>query len=130
MVRGTFYYNQDGQRKAKSMSLHEECRKQGCKYLDACTLNFKAQELKNLSEGKAMSQALWCDDHDGPFSAKDPDQQSVTRTTRDADGNEVQETYTMCGTCSGVWALGVRRQREQARTPLAAPIPHDEGPLQ
>jgi hypothetical protein len=114
--RVTAYYNEGGQRRqAKTMTIHDDCRSLGCRYLEACTIEYKAKETLALSEGKAMSQALWCDDHDGPFSAKDPDQQTVTRTSRDADGNEITEQFTQCGGCAGLWKLSV----EQKRTAIA-----------
>lgn len=83
----------------------DECR-HGCQYLEACLIDTKAKHSLALTEGKAMSQALWCDEHDGPFSSKDNEQRTITSDSQDENGNPIREQFTMCGPCAGRFRVG------------------------
>lgn len=57
-------------------------------------------------EGKKMGYALWCDQHGGPFSPKDPDMQEYSKKKRIGDTSYDDETFTLCGPCAGGFQVG------------------------
>ena len=57
-------------------------------------------------EGKKMGFALWCDQHGGPFSPKDPDMQEYSRRKRIGETTYDDETYTLCGPCANSFQVG------------------------
>lgn len=47
-----------------------------------------------------MSQALWCDATEHPFSARDAERQRISITVFDDNGQEVLEARDFCGPCA------------------------------
>jgi len=61
----------------------------------------QARDLIEQHTGRNhMSQALWCDATDHPFSARDPERQRISITVYDDDGNELLEARDFCGPCA------------------------------
>jgi len=48
-------------------------------------------------EGKIVSQALWCDQGDHPFSARDPKAEHWERQVKGDDGQTVIVPWDVCG---------------------------------
>lgn len=90
------------------------CSTQGCQIYtarailkDAKIIQDQAQRLirsstygKNPERTRLMSEALWCDRKEHPFSKKDPDRKHFTQSTFDALGNEEVEELDFCGDCA------------------------------
>lgn len=55
-----------------------------------------AQQLTNEGIQRKMSQALWCDEGQHPFSARDTGQQTVVVSGTHPDGTPWREERTVC----------------------------------
>lgn len=83
-----------------------------CKQSGQCHANtgyqalMAAQKLINQSKEMSMTAALWCDQGDHAFSARDKDRQELTLTEYDDDGHSHQTTRTICG--EHAKALGIK----------------------
>ena len=83
-----------------------ECR-DGCQlsqarvlYARAQTVLDNAQQLAGRTiEGKPMSQALWCDAGEHPFSARDPKAERWDRTMKNDDGETITIPWDVCSDC-------------------------------
>jgi hypothetical protein len=86
------------------MYRHPECA-DGCRLDQARQLHREAQGMLNqaqklagrTTEGKIMSQALWCDQGDHPFSARDPKAEHWERNGTGKDGSKVMIPWDVCG---------------------------------
>lgn len=57
-------------------------------------------------KGNKMGYALWCDQHGGPFSPKDPDMQEYSKKGKVGDNSYDVETFTLCGPCANGFQVG------------------------
>lgn len=76
-----------------------ECQP-GCKLAEARKLLAQAQKLAGrTAEGEIVSQALWCDQGEHAFSARDPKAEHWERQGTDpATGKKVTVPWDVCGT--------------------------------
>lgn len=80
-------------------SLTPQCATTGCKLREAQAILTQAERLvgKN-SRGEIVSQALWCDQGDHAFSARDPKAEHWERQATDPDsGKKVTVPWDVCG---------------------------------
>ena len=62
----------------------------------------QAQRLTGrTTEGKPMSQALWCDAGEHAFSSRDPKAERWDRTMKNEQGEPVTIPWDVCGECLG-----------------------------
>lgn len=77
------------------------CR-DGCKLADARKMLAQAERLVGRSrEGKPVSQALWCDQGNHPFSARDPKAEHWERQVKNDAGETITVPWDVCGRCMG-----------------------------
>lgn len=75
----------------------------GCQFYTLAPALEKTQDLLyrvTKGETSEMSRVLWCDRHDGPFSAKDPAKQRFGKEYTGEDGKPVSESMDICGPCA------------------------------
>lgn len=67
-----------------------------------------------------VSQALWCDQGNHPFSGRDRQAEHWERSTRDGDGNPVTLPWDVCGPCLQGMASAAAKPAAALDAPAAA----------
>lgn len=104
----------------------------GCQLTEARKLLVTAERLVGrTTEGKTVSQALWCDQGDHAFSARDPKSEHWERQVKNDKGENVTVPWDVCG--QHVAAINERlaamdaEVQQRAKAP-AAQIPPADSP--
>jgi hypothetical protein len=97
-------------------------------YAQAQRMLEQAQRISGrTTEGKIVSQALWCDAGEHAFSGRDPKSERWDRTMKNEKGETVTVPWDVCGAClEGVvpgFNLHERHQIMQGNYPAYAPAP-------
>jgi hypothetical protein len=79
-------------------TLHPQCAAGGCKLPEARRLLVAAEKLTGrATNGEIVSQALWCDQGNHAFSARDLKSEHWERQVKDAKGVTIVVPWDVCG---------------------------------
>lgn len=112
--------------------MHPQCAASGCLLPEARRLLATAQEIAKMKERTPVSQALWCDQGNHPFSARDPKKEHWDREGPNPaykPGSDRDETikipWDVCGNCVGqinARMAAIEAEMQQPQAPAGQPI--------